>query len=66
MLWSEYFEIYLLSNLNTQCGARNHDPEIKGHMPFYLSQPGDGVFWICKDPTSKEVEKRQQLERTCS
>ena len=27
-------------NLYTQHGARIHDPEIKSHMLFWLSQPG--------------------------
>ena len=41
-----YFYFYFLSlfiifsNLYTQCAAGTHDPEIKNHMVFQLSQPG--------------------------
>ena len=28
-----------LSNLYTKCGAQTHNPEIKSHMFFQLSQP---------------------------
>ena len=44
VLWSTRKKIFLkilfLNNLYTQCGAQTHNPEIKSHMPYQLSQPG--------------------------
>ena len=37
-----FFNFYLLSNLDSQCGAQAHHPnvKIKSHMLYRLSQPG--------------------------
>ena len=41
--------IYLfLSNLNTQCGARTHDPEINIQMLYQLGQPDTHNRFIFK------------------
>ena len=34
-----YFLKFILSKLNAQCGAWTHDPEIKSHVLYRLSQP---------------------------
>ena len=34
-----YFEDYFSSNLYTQRGAQTHNPKIKSHMLYQLSQP---------------------------
>ena len=34
-----YFYFFFFSYLYTQCGAQTHDPEIKSHMLYGLSQP---------------------------
>ena len=36
---------FFKSNLYTQCGAQTHDPEIKSHMLFQLSQ-SDALKWF--------------------
>jgi len=35
-----FLSFYLLSNLYTQHGAQTHNPKVKSHMLFWLSQPG--------------------------
>lgn len=34
------FKLEFLSGLGTQCGARTHNPEVKSHVPYPLSQMG--------------------------
>ena len=36
-----FFKILFLSNLCTQCGAQIHNPEIRNHILYHWSQPGD-------------------------
>ena len=38
-----YIYIYILSRLHAQCGAWNHDLEIKSHVLYQLSQPGTPI-----------------------
>ena len=48
-----FFNFIYLSNLYTQHGARTHDPEIKSHIFFQLSQPG--APGICQEVLTADV-----------
>lgn len=51
-----FFFLFLLSNLNlhTQCGAPAHDPEIKSHVLYGLSQQGAPVSHVLTAKTLRE------------
>ena len=44
------FNILSLRNLYIQYGAWTHNPKIKNHMLYCLSQPGTPQFWVLCSP----------------
>ena len=43
-----FLEIVFLSNLYTKHGTQTHDPEIKSHMLYWMSQSGAPRKLNCK------------------
>lgn len=60
--------VFILSDLYTWCGAQTHDPEIKRHMFFWLSQPGapslshsGWLISICSSDLSADITSSREL-----
>ena len=47
-----------------QCGAQTHNPEIKSHMLYRLSQPG-AQFYICLKPERELPGPGEGLAEAC-